>query len=474
MSRPITSIYRADHILGNIEELTTELYRSWGRTLGRLSRVNEGFAVGSDGRESSKMFLDALKEGLADVGVGVLDLGIVPHIATLFALLRDTTDGCAYVSGIGMPYTFNGLRWGLTKCPLSFPEVCETLREDAEQGFVPSEEQRCEVGRFYSFLQDWIDWHQETWFDTPKVPLHVIIDPLHGPWSRLARQALQVIFPYMVFEAIHDDLDPHYGGLIPNAHCAESIKQLCHEVDIRRADFGIVLAGETGRFSVCDDQGVPLSTNELFWLTLQSLADAISGEKVLHTITFPAVLLEEVRRLGGEPVLAPSSLMSFPYPMRQTNALVGFDHLGRCFARVCRGHYVSFFAVCWLLDFLARRRVRLSELRQTFPPCFATQELQTPWRELKDVAKLLQAKWNVKPAKTIDGIRFSGPHGHLNLREVRDYSQLAFQFEATNRQMLTQMIYECATAIEKTELDQSLLDAYRNDPICWRQPSPVS
>jgi len=185
-------------------------------------------------------------------------------------------------------------------------------------------------------------------------------------------------------------------------------------------------------------------------------------------------LLEEVRRLGGKPVLAPISLMSFPYPMRQTNALIGFDHLGRYSARVCRGHYVSFFALCWLLDFLAQRRIRLSEFCQTIPPCFATQELKTPWHEPKNIVKLLKAKWNVKPENTIDGIRFFGPNGHVNLREVRDYAQLAFQFEATSRPMLDQMISECAAALEKSGLDRALLDSYRDDPICWRQPLPMS
>ncbi|MCL2120505.1 MAG: hypothetical protein FWH27_18990, partial [Planctomycetaceae bacterium] len=142
-------------------------------------------------------------------------------------------------------------------------------------------------------------------------------------------------------------------------------------------------------------------------------------------------------------------------------AILGFDNTGRFFARMCDGYYISFFAICWLIDYLAQHRIRLSEFRRTIPPCFATPELKTPWDEPKDIIKLLKAKWNVKPEKTIDGVRFSGPNGHVNLREDRSYAQLAFQFGAKNRQMLDQMVDECVSALNDTELAKLLGDAYQ-------------
>ena len=463
MPRPETTIYRSDHILGKVDgELTPELYRSWGRTLGRLSDVKDNFAVGSDGRESSEAFRASLKEGLADVGICVLDLGVVPHVASPFSIHWCGAEGAAYVSGIGMPWTFNGLRWMLPKSPLSYQEQCRILRNDAEQGLSPPGAERCEAGRNHSCLSDWIDWHQQIWFDTPQVPLRIIVDPLYGPWSQLARRALQVIFPAMVFEAIHDEVLPQYGGLVPCSQNRASLKQLSREVDIRHADLGVAIDGETGCFSICDDHGVPLSINELSWLMLQSYATAIPGEKVQHTTIFPQIFVEEIRRLGGIPVLVPISQSGFIEQMQQTEAILGFDHTGRFFSRTCNGYYISFFAVCWLLDYAARQRITLSEFRRTVPPCFATQELKTPWNEPENVAELLKAKWNIEPEKTIDGLRFSGANGSMNLREDRDYAQLAFQFEAATRQMLNQMIDECVTALEATELASALVDACQN------------
>ena len=462
MPRPETTIYRSDHILGKADgELTPELYRSWGRTLGRLSCVKGCIAVGSDGRESSEVFRIALKEGFADAGVCVLDLGIVPHVATLFAVHWCGAKGAAYVSGIGTPWTFNGLRWILPESPLSPQEQCRILRHDAEQDLPPRDVERCVKGRNHSFLQDWINWHQQIWFDTPQVPLRIIVDPLHGPWAQLLRRALQVIFPAIVFEAIHDEAHPQYGGLVPNAHDPESIKQLCREVDIRHADLGIAIDGETGGFSLCDGHGVPLSVNELSWLMLQSYATAIPGEKVLHTTVLPEIFVEEIRRLGGTPILTPISSPGFVEQMRQTGAILGFDHTGRFFSRTCNGYYISFFAVCWLIDYLARQRTNVAEFRRTVPPCFATQELKTPWDEPTSIAKLLKAKWNVKPEKTINSLRFVGPNGPMTLREDHDYGLLAFQFEAKNRQMLDQMIDECISALEDTELAATLIGAFQ-------------
>ena len=459
MSRPETTIYRSDHILGNVGELTPDLYRSWGRTLGRLSHTQSGISVGSDCRESSQTFRASLKAGLADVGVRVLDLGIVPIVGALFSLHVHNVGGTVYVSGLGASPTFNGLRWILADSPRFLQEQCQTLRQEAEQGLPPLDVEQCKIGQDHSFLQDWIDWHQRIWFDTPKVSLRVIVDPLHGPWSRLLRRALQIIFPMMLFEAIHDEPDPQYGGLIPCALNPGSIKQLCREVDIGRADMGIAIDGETGSISFCDDHGIPLTVHELSWLMLQSYATAIPGEKVLHTTVCPEIFLEEIKRLGGTPVLAPISNAGFIGHMQETNAILGFDHRGRYFGRSCFGQHLSFFAICWLIDYLARRQIRLSEFRRTVPPCFATQELKIPWAEPKDVAKLLKAKWNVKPEKTVDGLRFSGANGHMSLREDRDYVQLAFQFEAKSQQMLDQMVEECISALNDTELAKPLSNA---------------
>jgi phosphomannomutase len=277
-----------------------------------------------------------------------------------------------------------------------------------------------------------------------------------------------VIFSFFVFEAIHDEAHPQYGGLVPHALNAKSVKQLGTEVDLRRADMGIAIDGETGCFSLCDDNGVMLSPHELSWLLLHSYATAIPGDKVLHTTVLPEIFVQEIRRLGGTPVLTPISLMNFREQMLKTDAIFGFDHLGRYYGRTCQGYYISFFAICWFIDFMSRQRIRLSELRRTVPPCFSTQELNTPWEEPKKIAKLLKEKWNVKPTNTIDGLRFTGPNSFINLREDRDYARLVFHFEAKNRQILDQMAAECVSTLGDTPIAVALDDAYRNDPVCRR------
>ncbi len=469
MSRPEATIYRSDHIVGLTDgELTQELYQSWGRTLGRLAGAGTRIALGSDVRESSALFKAALKAGFNDVGVDVDDLGDVPHLATLYSALRLRADGIAYVSGLGWPSPYNGLCWGLNNSPFSHLEQSQILKEEAEKGSVPPILEKPGVSRDVNLLFEWVAWHQAIWFDTPKVPFRIILDPLHGTWAGLLRRSLQMIFPYMVFEAIHDSPDPGFGGLVPFCRNVASIERICSEVDIRRADMGFVLDGDTGCFTVIDDHGVPLSSWELSWLMLQSYASAVHGESVVYTSTFPAMFLTEIRRLGGHPIQTPISHAGFVKTMQETNSVLGFDHCGRFFSRSCEGHYITFFAICWLIDYLARLQTSLSDYRQTIPPCFATLELATPWQEPEEVIERLAGKWNVTSETTLDGWRFSGPNGRANVREVRDFAELHFQFEAKNRLMLDQMVGECVSALDGMGIGSALWDAYQSDPASKR------
>ena len=93
------------------EELTTDLYRQWGRTLGLQVEPNAKFVVGGDVRLSTSSFLAALIDGLCEAGVDVVDLGTLPTPMIYYAKRRLDAAGCAIVTASHNPANVNGLKW---------------------------------------------------------------------------------------------------------------------------------------------------------------------------------------------------------------------------------------------------------------------------------------------------------------------------------------------------------------------------
>ena len=106
------SIYKPCGIRGDADrELSADLYRSWGRSLGSELSANAKFVVGGDMRASTPRFLAALVEGLCQAGLDVVDLGQIPTPMIYYARHRLNAEGCAVVTGSHRPGNVNGLRW---------------------------------------------------------------------------------------------------------------------------------------------------------------------------------------------------------------------------------------------------------------------------------------------------------------------------------------------------------------------------
>ncbi len=464
LDQPEVSFYRSNHIRGLAdEELTPELYYRWGRSLGRLSKMREDITVASDCRESSSRFKSALIDGFSEAGVSVFDLGAVPHLISLSTMLHRGTAGYAFVSGFDYPHIYNGLCWNLLHSKLTREQQVAILRYEAEHTAIPpcSTKERG-IARPLKVVPEWIEWHRQIWHDTPKVPFRILLDPLHGTWSNLLRPALQVIFPAMTFESLHDSPEPDFGGLKPNCRDRESLSALCTEVVNRKMDMGFALDGDSGCFTLVDQTGVPFDANELCFLVLRSFFHAIHREKIVHTACCPEALLKKIQYLGGIPILSSMRTDAFYRTMKSEDAALGIDHRGRFYARFCRGYYITMFAIAWLLDYLSRDRLSLTKFRQELPKMYATQELTIPWAPPETIVSRLGKRWKTLPEPTPDGFQFRTEKSRLHFREIRDYALLGFQFESEDEASLLQTIDQCAASLEESNLAVPLLETFQN------------
>jgi phosphomannomutase/phosphoglucomutase len=434
-------------------ELNETLYKSWGESLARMLPGGSKILVTSDFRQSSDLFKAALTEGLLSNGVDVIDLGKIPTDLASYGMDLIPSNACASVTGGTHSPVWNGLRWIIPDSPYSIAVQIDRLRHEAKSPPSVLSHQTAEVVRgnyqTYDVIPQWQTFLQNVWFDMPATPLRIIVDPMYGNWAVLARKTLQACFPQMLFESIHDEPKEDFGGMIPASRCRKSLSTLCNEVVRYRADLGIAFDADASCFSLVDDRGQPLLSEEISWIVLHHLlGNAVNGEIFLHDVNCSEKIIAEGIRLGGFPRIVKSSDHAFLTKMKETNALIGFGFDGSIYFRGVYGRRIVIFSICWFLDYFTRLRMPLSEWRKQFPLFHTTPEIRTPLIPLEEIVQRLTKTWSRSPTSTLEGVRFVVPGGRVHIWHISDFAQLGFHFETDHQSGLHRIFSECCHALE--------------------------
>lgn len=427
------SIYKPCDIRGHVAtDLTPELYRSWGRTLGGQLEPGAKFVVGGDVRLSTARFLKALTKGLCQAGIDVVNLGILPTPIIYYARHRLLADGCAIVTASHNPPDFNGLKWMLGERPPTEEEVRALERGVDGSGAKPSARSPGKP-RSLDMTFDYVAWLQMTWGQKRPVDFRIALDPMHGCWARRARRYLHAVFPRVVFSTIHDTPDPVFDGRHPDCSRPELLEALCETVYCRRAGLGIAFDGDGDRVAFVDNEGTPLTAEEATWILQQSFDSELAGESFVYDQKFSDRVPEGAGQLGAQPVVERSGHAFIRTRMIESRALFGAEISGHYFYRALEGGDDGLFTACRLIDYLARSGTTLAELRRRCPPVFMTPDLRVPLdpERRQAVIERVHAAWSQYPQTALDGVRVNFPDGWALVRSSVTEPALTFRFEAT-------------------------------------------
>jgi len=449
MSKGMLSIYKPCDIRGHAnQELTPELYRRWGRALGLQITSGDKFVTGGDVRPSTPEFLSALTTGLAETGVDVVNLGILPTPMIYHARRRLAAAGCAVVTASHNPAEINGLKWLIGDRPPSEQEVATLAHESATLCPIPSHRTPRQP-RTLDVSYDYVAWLQETWIECQLTECRVVLDPMHGCGVHRARRYLQAVFPRSLFSAIHDTPDPTFGGHPPDSSHAEYLDELANTVDHERAQMGIAFDGDGDRVAFVDNEGVLLTADETAWILLHSFGPKLAGQSFIYDSKFSHRIAEGARQLGAEPLPERSGHTFFRTRMLQTGARFGAEVSGHYYYRELEGGDDGLYTACQMISYLSRSGKTLAELRRSCPAIYMTPELRVYVEPAQVFSTLNQVRtaWQEYPQTLLDGVRVDFPEGWALARSSVTESALTFRFESTDWEQLHKLVWRFCDAL---------------------------
>ncbi len=394
-------------------------------------------AVGYDGRLSSPELEAALVEGLLSEGIDVLRIGRGPTPMLYYAAATEKVDAGMMVTGSHNPPQMNGFKLVLGGKPF-FGEAIARLGQRALALGPPKsrrgrvEERMIESRYVARLLEDY----------QPGRALTVAWDPGNGATAEVVR-ALAAALPGRHI-LLNDVIDGTFPSHHPDPTIPENLDELIAAVARERCDLGIAFDGDGDRIGVVDEKGRILWGDQLMAIFAEEVLKRRPGAPILADVKASQVLFDEIARLGGRPVMAPTGHSRIKAKLAETGAPLAGEMSGHIFfADRYYGFDDALYAAVRLLGILGNSAVTLAARRDRLPAVVNTPELRFPCPEerkfevVREVAERLEEE-GAEIDKT-DGLRVRRPEGWWLLRASNTQAVLVARAEAKSEEGLLRL-----------------------------------
>jgi phosphomannomutase / phosphoglucomutase len=424
-------IFREYDIRGTVEDdLDTDTVLVLGRAIGTFLAGGgcRRILLGRDVRPSSEDIRDQLAGGLVGCGLEVLDMGVCPTPVLYWATRRLDADGGVMITGSHNPPEYNGFKIVLGELSIYGREIRE-IRRIADSGeFIEGPGRLATVDVLEDYRSDLAGR-----FAGP-MPLRVVVDCANGTAGLAAVE---------VYRSIGCDVVPLFcevDGRFPNHHPDPTVeaylRDLARTVVETGADVGVGFDGDADRIGVVDETGRFVPADELLMVFARAILPGLPGATVIGDVKCSQRLFDEIRRLGGRPVMWKSGHSLIKAKMREENAVLAGELAGHlCFADRYHGYDDAIYAGARLIEILAGFGGPLNGLLEGLPEAFATPELRVdcPEEYKFEVVRRLRDELEAQAGArviTLDGVRVDYGDGWGLVRASNTQPMLVMRFEA--------------------------------------------
>src|SRR5215472_9708071 len=410
--------FKAYDIRGRIpEEINDSLAYDIGRAYAAFVKPKR-VAVAYDIRLSSSDLARAVRRGLTDTGVDVLDIGLWGSEGSYFATFAEHLDGGVMVTASHNPPDYNGMKFVREEArPISSDTGLKEMRALIEGGRLPGKAAHPGSEHPLDIRGDYLK-HLLGYIDVGRLrPLKVVVNAGNGG-AGLIVDALEPHLPFEFIKVNHEP-DGTFPHGVPNPMLEENRAATATAVRASGADVGLAWDGDYDRCFFFDEAGRFIEGYYLVGLLTETFLEQEPGARIVHDPRLTWNTLDIVRRHGGTAVLCKSGHAFIKQKMREADAVYGGEMSAHHYFR--RFSYCDSGMITWLLVLaVISERGPLSELvgerMRLFP---ASGEIN---RQLTSDAKSIMARVRVHYAAQAlsidlaDGLSMEFPEWRFNLR----------------------------------------------------------
>ena len=410
-----------------------------GRTLGsRVARRGGHLvAVGYDGRLTSPDLELALVEGFSACGLTVARIGRGPTPALYFAAHMLGADAGVMVTGSHNPPSHNGFKIVLGGKAFWGKDIQALGSEAATGDWVEG------AGRVYDAdIMGAYVARLLTGFRSDR-ELTVVWDPGNGAAGEVTQALVRDLPGRHIL--LNESIDGTFPAHHPDPTVEANLEQLKAAVAESGADMGVGFDGDGDRIGAIDGQGRVIWGDQILAILAADLLPRYQGASILADVKASQVLFDQIDRLGGKGVMAPTGHSIIKTRMAELNAPLAGEMSGHIF--FADGYYGfddGVYAAVRLLNAVANSGKSAAELRDALPQVVNTPEIRIDVSEERKFAIVDEVRGRLDgeagiSVNNIDGVRVSNADGWWLLRASNTQNALVARCESSDEMALQRL-----------------------------------
>ncbi|HWQ76469.1 MAG TPA: phosphomannomutase/phosphoglucomutase, partial [Syntrophomonas sp.] len=407
-----SNIYRQYDIRGIVDqEINDDIMFDIARAFAGYARQHgyKKVLLGHDNRVSSPRYHDLMANALIQGGCEVINLGMVITPMLYYASRFLEIGAGIMITASHNPAEYNGCKLLLGESTIYGEQITE-IRRLVEKGYFPSLPGGSVTSR--DITADYLQMIANKIKLGPHKP-KVVVDCGNGTASPFAPK----LFERLGCETIplYCDSDPTFPHHHPDPVKPENLRDMIELVKQSQADIGIGIDGDGDRLGVVDRDGNMIWGDQLMILFWRDILPRYPHLPSIVEVKCSQSLIDEIKRLGGTPLLYKTGHSLIKAKMKETGAIFTGEMSGHMFfADDYYGYDDALYAAARLLLLLSNSDRTIGEMLSDTSKYYATPEMRIPCSDetkFQRVEQVLQHFKKDHEVIDIDGARIIFPHG---------------------------------------------------------------
>lgn len=449
----MNTIFRQYDIRGIVgEELSEQMAYDIARAFGSyaIRKGQSTVLVGRDNRASSPAISKIMIEALLSSGCNVIDLGMVITPVFYFASRHLDILAGIMITASHNPPEYNGCKILLGDSTIYGEQIQDIKRIIDRQDYFTGPRgslKTLDISDAYArMINDKVSLGEHK--------LKMVVDCGNGTASVFAPK----IFRNLGCEVIelYCESDPNFPNHHPDPIKPENMEDLVEQVKVHQADLGIGIDGDGDRLGVVDHEGNLIWGDMLMILFWRDIMPRYPGAKAIVEVKCSQALIDEINRLGGEPILYKTGHSLIKAKMKEIGAIFTGEMSGHMFfADDYYGFDDAVYAGARLLALLSHSDKNLKAMLEDVPRYYSTPEIRIPSSDTEKfqvVEKVLTYFGSKYKILDIDGARILFPDGWGLVRASNTGPELIVRCEANSPQALVKIKNELFSYLQHNGL----------------------
>ena len=426
------NIFREYDIRGKYPDTINEntayiIGRSYGSFI--KEKYNQTSCVVShDNRLSSDALSDNLIKGLMESGCNVIDYGLTTTPMNYYARYLNHLFGIM-VTASHNPKDDNGFKFSFDHLSNARGDMIKEFKEYTLKGnFLSGNGTLTKsdiTNKYLEYMKDNISFGQKR--------RKVIIDCGNGVTTTIAKKIHQMF--NIDFEIICEENDGTFPNHHPDPVVEDNLAMLKKRVLETKADLGIAYDGDGDRLGVINEKGEFLGTEKYMIIIIRDLINKVKNNSFLYDVKCTRALEDEIRKMGGNPVLCRTGASFTQAKTKEMNIPFGGEYSGHLYFTDRANDIGSgIYAGLRLLEILSKTPEPLSKLYEGISNYYSTPEILIPSDDSKKFIVVEKIKdyllnHNYKIDET-DGVKVLFSNGWALVRASNTSPKLSIRIEA--------------------------------------------